>query len=70
MKKNRIKTIIVIMLLLLTMTGCTKTLTDSNKKPVKNELTGQTLTQNILCRPKNEKTCITKYGIKNGGGTP
>ena len=21
-------------------------------------------------RPKNEKTCITKYGIKNGGGTP
>ena len=56
MKKNRIKTIIVIMLLLLTMTGCTKTLTDSNKKPVKNEATGQTLTKNIICKPTNKKT--------------
>ena len=56
MKKNRIKTIIVVMLLLFTMTGCTKTLTDSNKKPVKNESTGQTLTKNIICRPTNKKT--------------
>ena len=56
MKKNRIKTIIVVMLLLFTMTGCTKASTDSNKKPVKNESTGQTLTKNIICRPTNKKT--------------
>ena len=57
MKKNskKIKVIIIIMLLLLT-TGCTKVLTDSNKKAVKNEATGQTLTKNILCKPTNKKT--------------
>ena len=52
---KKIKVIIVLLLLLLT-TGCTKTLTDSNKKAVKNEKTGQTLTENILCRPTNKDT--------------
>jgi len=57
MKKNKHKIrLIIILFLLLVTTGCTKTLTDSNKKPVKNEATGQTLTQNILCRPTNAKT--------------
>ena len=46
-KSNKIKILLVIFLLLLT-TGCTKTLTDDNKKPVKNEATGQTLTENIF----------------------
>ena len=54
-KKSKIKIIIILFLLLLT-TGCTKTLTDSDKKPVKNEITGQTLTKNILCQPTNKKT--------------
>ncbi len=54
-KTNKIKILLVIFLLLLT-TGCTKTLTDDNKKPVKNEATGQTLTENILCRPTNKET--------------
>ena len=62
-KTNNIKILIVIILLLLT-TGCTKTLIDENKKPVKNEATGQTLTANILCRPTNEKTA--KIYIENG----
>ena len=53
--KRKIRLIIILFLLLIT-TGCTKTLTDSNKKPVKNEATGQTLTENILCRPTNPKT--------------
>ncbi len=53
--KRKIKIIIVLALLLLT-TGCTKTLTDNNKKPVRNELTGQTLTKNIICKPTNKKT--------------
>ena len=60
---KKIKVLIVLLLLLLT-TGCTKTLTDSNKKAVKNEKTGQTLTENILCKPKNKDT-IQIY-IDNG----
>jgi len=53
--KGKIKIIILLLLILLT-TGCTKTLIDSNKKAVKNEKTGQTLTANILCRPTSKNT--------------
>lgn len=53
--KNKIKLIILIALLLIT-TGCASTLTDKDKKPVKNEVTGQNLTKNIICQPTNEKT--------------
>ena len=67
MKNNnkKIKVIIVLCLLLLT-TGCTKTLTDSNNKAVKNETTGQTLTKNILCKPTNKETTdiYKKYKVK------
>lgn len=57
MKNNKKKIMLVIILfLLLITTGCTKTLTDSNKKVVKNPETGQTLTKNILCQPTNKKT--------------
>ena len=57
MKKNKRKIrLIIVLFLLLVTTGCTKTLTDSNKKPVKNDETGQTLTENILCRPTNQYT--------------
>ena len=55
MKKNKLKIILVILVLLLS-TGCAKTLTDSHKKPVKNEVTGQNLTKNIICQPTNKKT--------------
>lgn len=57
-KKIYSKLIIVFLLLLLT-TGCTKTLTDENKKAVKNEVTGQNLTENILCQPTNKETIKT-----------
>ena len=56
MKKNKIKVIILIVLSVFLLTGCTKQLTDSNKKPVKNPNTGQSLTANILCRKKKKKT--------------
>ena len=56
MKKNNKWKIFLVLILLLLSTGCTKTLTDENKKPVKNEVTGQTLTKNILCRPTNVET--------------
>ncbi|MBR2678748.1 MAG: YidC/Oxa1 family membrane protein insertase [Bacilli bacterium] len=57
MQKNNKRTkIIIIILLLLLTTGCTKTLTDSDKKAVKNPTTGQTLTANIICQPTNKET--------------
>ena len=65
MKKKRIKILIILVLLLLT-TGCTEQLKDSKNKPVKNEETGQTLTENILCRPTNKETIeiYEKYKVK------
>ena len=64
-KNNKIKVLIIIMLLILT-TGCTQVLTDGHKKAVKNEVTGQTLTKNILCKPTNKKTTeiYKKYKVK------
>ena len=62
-KNNKFKILILIMLLLLT-TGCTKTLTDKNNQAVKNEKTQQTLTENIICQP-TDKISIKAYE-KNG----
>ena len=62
MKKN--KKIILLMLIPLLLTGCTKTLKDKDNKAVINEVTGQNLTENILCRPTEEET-IALYE-KNG----
>lgn len=56
MNKNNKKVIILVALLLLLTTGCTKTLKGSDKKVVTNPETGQSLTENILCQPENEKT--------------
>lgn len=58
-KNNKFKILILIMLLLLT-TGCTKTLTDKNNQAVKNEKTQQTLTENIICQP-TDKISIKAY---------
>lgn len=55
MKKKKI-TILLAMLALLTLTGCTKNLKDNDKKVVQNTETGQTLVENILCQPENETT--------------
>ena len=53
--KNKLKVILIIVLMLFA-TGCTKQLVDSDKKPIKNEVTGQTLTANIICQPTDKKT--------------
>lgn len=55
MKKNKIKLVLILFLLLLT-TGCAKTLVDKDKQAVKNDKTGQNLTENIICKPTNEYT--------------
>ena len=55
LKQNK-KTIKIILLILslVMLTGCTKTLTGEDKKPVKYEETGKALTENVLCRPTDE----------------
>ncbi len=60
MKNTKKIAIVVLLTLVLLTTGCTKTLTDKNNKPVKNEVTGQNLTENIICKPTN-KTTIKAY---------
>lgn len=56
---NKKKKIIILILILFILTGCTKQLKDG-KKVVTNEETGQTLTANILCKPTNENI-LNKY---------
>ena len=53
MKKIKI---LGLLLCIVVLTGCTKTLKDADNKIVKNELTGQTITENVICRPTNENT--------------
>jgi len=53
--KNKKFKLILIMIMLLFLTGCTKVLEDpETKKAVTNPVTGQSLTQNILCQPTDE----------------
>ena len=54
MKKNKLKIIIILILLLVT-TGCTTTLTDDDNRAVRNENTGQNLTENIICQPTDKE---------------
>lgn len=67
MKKNTGKKLILIILLALTLTtGCTKYLSDNDKKRITNEKTGQSLTSNILCKPEEkELTAIYEKYEKN-----
>lgn len=54
-KKNKFKLLIILMLMLLT-TGCAKALTDKDNKVIKNEVTQQNLTKNIICQPNDKVT--------------
>ena len=53
-KKNKVLVIILALLILLS-TGCTKYLTDGKKTRVVNETTGQAVTSNILCLPESKE---------------
>ena len=53
MKKRKI---LVLLLCLFLLTGCTKMLKDKDNKVVRNEETGQTITENIICRPTDKST--------------
>ena len=52
-KKNKLKTILLITMCVFILTGCTKTLKDKDKKAVINKETGQSITENIICKPTN-----------------
>lgn len=57
MKKNsKILKILIVLVLLVTLTGCTKTLKDEEGKVVQNESTGQTITENIICKPTDKQS--------------
>ena len=64
MKEKKSKKIIILLILVCLLTGCTKTLKTKDNKAVVNSKTGQNLTENILCRP-TEKESIELYE-KNG----
>ena len=54
-KSKKVLKILLLIMMIVVSTGCTKTLTDENKKAVKYEETGKTLTENVLCKPTDEK---------------
>lgn len=51
--KNK-KVLIILLLIMITLTGCTKQLKDEKNNVVKNEETGQVLPSNILCKPSDD----------------
>ena len=61
--KKSIKVLLVVLGVLL-LTGCTKQLIGEDKKVVKYEETGKALTENIVCRPTNKD--VIKLYEENG----
>ncbi len=64
MKKNKYIKILIILLVVFSLTGCTKYGKDTNKKAIVNEKTGQRLVTNILCKP-TDKEMIKLYNSYN-----
>ena len=48
--------ILVLIIGIFLLTGCTRFLKDSDNKAIKNKETGQMITENIICKPTNEAT--------------
>lgn len=55
-KKNISLKIVLFLSIFLLLTGCTTQLKDSKGKVIKDETTGQTLTENILCQPTSKSS--------------
>ncbi len=58
------KKIILILMCLFLLSGCTKTLKDKDNNVVTNTETGQSITENIICKPTNKD--VIKIYEKNG----
>lgn len=54
--KNKKISLILLFIIMISITGCTKNLKDSENKIVQNTNTGQSLVENILCQPEDETT--------------
>ena len=63
MEKTKIYKILLLFVIMLSLTGCTKILKNQNKEVVKNSETGQIITENIIC--KTNETDLTPYN-ENG----
>lgn len=50
MKKNK-KRILILVLCIFLLSGCTKQLKDNKNRVITNEKTGQSITENIICKP-------------------
>lgn len=59
MKKNK-KILVILLVLLLFLTGCTKQLKDADGKVIQSEKTKQVLVENILCQPEELKEEYSK----------
>ena len=66
MKSNKKKILVILMLVVLLATGCTKSLENKDGKVVKNPVTGQSLTENVLCKPTDKDTLklYEEHGVK------
>ena len=58
--KNKSKKLLLILACVLLLTGCTKQLKDEDNKVISNEKTGQSITENIICKP-TDKEVISIY---------
>ncbi len=56
MKNKKITKILLVLMAVFVLTGCTSQLKGKDGKAVTNPTTGQTLTKNILCQPSDEET--------------
>ena len=64
MKNNKFIKITIMIVLLFSLTGCTKYMKDEKKQIIKNNTTGQNLPINILCKP-TDSTTINIYNEYN-----
>lgn len=53
-KKNNYKKILIILMCVFLLSGCTKQLKDEDNNVVTNKATGQSITENIICKPTNK----------------
>jgi len=62
--KNKKIALILLFFMLISLTGCTKILKNSENQNIQNKVTGQSLVENILCQPE-DSTTIELYNQNN-----
>ena len=62
--KKNLKLITLLLLVIVSTSGCTKYLETKDKEPVRNEITGQNVAENIICKPTDKE--MLKIYKENG----